>query len=1005
MTLRRFFTLRPFLIISLFVSFAVAAFAQVDTTGKITTGTGVEPSHISFKSSSFKVAGETVVKDFRPGSSQLQGARGVGRLFLLTQPTQGCNHASYTVYVNTAAKNEKDNWVKAAELNCFSSLTVHNEIFGNQYLSFAVNGSMIHPTGEDITIGNSGISHYYIQVFEKSDDQCRKYKAVYGADSIHADDEPDYVSIDLPWSPHRPQVANGIVVGAPKVYDTYALMSLRNDALQKIRAVNPFLATSITNAYGNVQGVTRDQSYLSVQATGGTPAAGNPVTSITNSQITCPAGYYPYGSNACSPVTGTSSSPVTATSSSETITPVTPTAPTIPAAPASSPLAAPTNIGPSASDVLVEQVELNAQLQMYQLLLEGAQSDALFVQNSRAISNRAQTTVAFPISIDPPRQYRHAVAEVRVLIEPYPSANSDRTEPVSIVNLLPSQKTYNVAKITSKQHAFGGAAVIEQVANVGVNTGKAKDRLYLAKDTDTVALQYDHPSVGNLHTPFPERAATGIESAFHMQRLDDCQSEWFAVDGVEDRKAIDNKNSRDNSVLFGWQFRPVLGADYVAGGPRQVFAQLALPTALEDTTFLPAVIVQTRWREYDEKRQVVGPVFHSSCTVTPIKDPVIIQNPLRVTDTTWDDAGNGLLAIRAHGTFLSPGISLQSGNKTYPPITFDGHDVQFFAPAKDVLNNGDLNILSENNHATSLTIPLLSEHAGCNIAESALWAIPRSDGSANLTLALWPGENFQKEMPNAKPLVAIGADVYGLKEKPFEKGKSCDAKGVCLYRFNASADALREATNYYVRDISWSNSKGAGPIRFAPMLAALSKYDDAAKTTTFMVAGSDLKKLANEKLKVYSSGSSDGTPPKSFIVISDSKAVLTLAQIPKGKTITVAWNPTDWPLKNEAPIVWDLALPTDEPAPSIVSTPAFVYAGDSRSVTFSGADLSTVQSISFESVPRLTFNVSADDPKSIDVLLPTSITREPGHKELIAIAKDKKGKKSTLILPIDVFRR
>ena len=182
-------------------------------------------------------------------------------------------------------------------------------------------------------------------------------------------------------------------------------------------------------------------------------------------------------------------------------------------------------VSQSSSDVLVEQVQLSAQLQIYQLLLEGAQSDTLFVQNSRAIANRAQTTVSFPISIDPPRQFRHAVAEVRVLIEPYPTAVSGLTQPVSIVTLLPSQKTYNVAKVTNKQHSFGGAAVIEQVASVGVSGGKTKDRLYLAKDTDTVALQYDHPKVKPLRSPFPEQALTGIEAALRMQRLDECDNE------------------------------------------------------------------------------------------------------------------------------------------------------------------------------------------------------------------------------------------------------------------------------------------------------------------------------------------------------------------------------------------------------------------------------------------------------------------------------------------------
>ena len=41
---------------------------------------------------------------------------------------------------------------------------------------------------------------------------------------------------------------------------------------------------------------------------------------------------------------------------------------------------------------------------------------------------------------------------------------------ISIVNLLPASKTYNVARVTSHQNAFGAGAVID-VVNVGVSTG------------------------------------------------------------------------------------------------------------------------------------------------------------------------------------------------------------------------------------------------------------------------------------------------------------------------------------------------------------------------------------------------------------------------------------------------------------------------------------------------------------------------------------------------------
>ncbi len=997
---------------------------------------------ISYKSSLFVIDDRENLKGFRSPRSlrsgakmessefgaNLNGQRGLGRLFMLTTCNAACDTArpqlSRSVWVDVSNDAFDDEWHESISVDR-DGLTINPEMFSNTQLEFAINGALIHSTGAVMHIGNPTITHYYVQVFVRNK-SCRRYTPVYGAQDGEEDDD-DYVSIDLPSDPPLPQRANGIVVGAPKVYDTYALQALQKTALQQLQTINPFVAGSITGAYGNLQGVSRDQSYLNVQAQLSTPAAAAPAPSVVNQTATCPVGYYPFGPNACSPIpSGTvSTAPITALT--QTVTPSTSTGltPTIPPAPTYNPLAAPGNVGQSSADALVEQVQLSAQLQTYQLLLQGAQSDALVVQNSRAIGNRAQTTIGFPISIDPPRQFRHAVAEVRVLIEPFPTSTSDQMPPVSIVNLLPSQKTYNVAKVTSKQRAFGGAAVIEQVASIGVSGGKTKDRLYLAKDTDTVALQYANPAVPPLHPPFPDQALTGFESAVRMQRLDECDNDWFAVDDNV-RAKLDSKTSRKNSVIFGWQFRPVLGADYVASGPRQVFAQIALPQAVNGTPFFPAVLVQTRWREYDERRQVVGPVFHSSCTVTAVKDPVIIQNPLRIHDTTWEDLGGGTLKIRARGTFLSPGISLQSGKTTYAPVSIDGSEIQFFVPAKDVLSNGGLSLLAENNVPTSLTIPLGDSHRGCDISSLSLWAIPQASGSAHVRMMLTPGSKFADELPNAHPLVLIGSDVYGLKEKPFENGAACDKedKRICVYHFDAPLDTLRFSGNVFVRNLSWSNSNLPGQIHFAPFLASLSKYyEDPPKanakshakavspldrSVTYLVSGSDLKFFSRESvpdLRAYSVDSPGGVPVSKLFPISDSEALLTLPKAPKGKTITISWTPSRWPLSQEAPIVWDLTIPGKEVTPSITVAPAFLYSGDSQAVKYSGVDFSTVQSVSFEGSLALPFVIGPDDPTTLSVSIPTAVTKEAGHKEFVATTKDAKGKLGHLVLPIDIFKR
>ena len=105
-----------------------------------------------------------------------------------------------------------------------------------------------------------------------------------------------------------------------------------------------------------------------------------------------------------------------------------------------------------------------------------------------------------------------------------------------------------------------------------------------------------------------------------------------------------------NAVVFGWQFRPVLGADYVKGGMRQVFAQLSLPVSVSEA-FVPTVFVQTRWRAYDPKKQVVGMVYRNTCTVRQDTGGISLLNPIYVRNVTVTDVGNGIAKLRAKGSF------------------------------------------------------------------------------------------------------------------------------------------------------------------------------------------------------------------------------------------------------------------------------------------------------------------------------------------------------------------
>jgi hypothetical protein len=283
----------------------------------------------------------------------------------------------------------------------------------------------------------------------------------------------------------------------------------------------------------------------------------------------------------------------------------------VPTAPASTPLSAPANIGVSSADILTEQVELNAQITNLRLLLQGALSDQYVVRHSRPVATRKQTTLGFTVTLDPPRQFRHAVAEVRVLIVPPPGPDG-----VSIVNLLPAEKTYNVAKITSHQDAFGAGVAIAPVS-VGVAAGRSRDRLYLVKDTDTLALQYPPPipTLQTIKRPFPQYAHDkykGTADLIGWDELGNCHDP-----GEPGEPAPNELHIGPNATLFGWQFRPVLGEQYVRGGQRQVFAQLAMPPGMTIQSDSFKMYIQTRWRAYDPKRQVVGAIYTSKLQLSP----------------------------------------------------------------------------------------------------------------------------------------------------------------------------------------------------------------------------------------------------------------------------------------------------------------------------------------------------------------------------------------------------
>jgi hypothetical protein len=247
-------------------------------------------------------------------------------------------------------------------------------------------------------------------------------------------------------------------VGAPKVFDNRAL-TLQLEALQKaLQQQQSSNATidlkAVMAALANTQGLTQSEvsSALSVL---GNPT---PATSLTTDAKT---GNVDTNGN---PLPNS-----TDTQTSKNVASVTPAASGFDSF-ATLPSGFKPAFGPSASDLLNDQINLNYQIVNLQMVLERALSDRLYSECGKPDKNdprpnctRLQTVLGFNVSLDPPRVANDAVAVVEVTLSPPatpPSSGGNGDHDLSLVAVLPQEKTYNSAALSSSSHAYSGAAVV-----------------------------------------------------------------------------------------------------------------------------------------------------------------------------------------------------------------------------------------------------------------------------------------------------------------------------------------------------------------------------------------------------------------------------------------------------------------------------------------------------------------------------------------------------------------
>ena len=436
---------------------------------------------------------------------------------------------------------------------------------------------------------------------------------------------PNYYLLSAAETPDGgPPPSNGIEVGRAKVFDNRTLTLMLEAWTEQLRNKQFVDVQKLSDALGKFQGYRLHEFSSSLSVT--TPTIPGTTREATDNFATALT------------ATGASTNQSLANKTTTTNPAYTPTAPTLDALNTTIPTM---SYSESAGDLLSDQVSLTYQIMNLRMLLERSLSDRLLANGKP----RLQAVIGFNITLNPPRIANNAVAVVEVTLQ----SESSGPEGVSVVAMMPQEKTYNAQSLSTKANAFGAAAVAK-VVQVSYNQ-KSKDQTYfLYRDNDTVAF---------------ERPA----------------------------------GATPNSTTFGWMFRPVLGRPSVATENRQLFAVVALPdedsgeTSAAERLKKLKVCVKTYWRRFDSKTMtsfsmedanrraqvlyaltlnLAKPRFFDSRFTNEYKDyELLVPSTLRyqenlepgISDISWMSTGAKSALVTVVGTNLFSGTKIALGDK------------------------------------------------------------------------------------------------------------------------------------------------------------------------------------------------------------------------------------------------------------------------------------------------------------------------------------------------------
>jgi len=638
------------------------------------------------------------------------------------------------------------------------------------------------------------------------------------------------------------------------------------------------------------------------------------------------------------------------------------------------------NFGANAGDLLNDQINLTYQIFNLRMILERSLSDRLIEDDPRM-----QAVLGFNVTIDPPRTAVDAVAVVEVTL----SSTTTSGKPLSLVAMMPQEKTYNAATLSTKARQFGGSA-IANVVEVGVNARRRTQTFYLYRDNDTIAyerMDRDHP----------------------------------------------------NQLVFGWMFRPVLGRRSVAPGFRQMLAVAALP--LKDLCLSNdckaeslKADVRTYWKKYDpntltsfESRDANRATRFKYATTFGLSRPELFESRYlntnsytdivvkptskfddelepKATSIAWTAVGAKNALISATGKNFFSGTQLTFGDKTYGVaeglILKSNNALELMVPL-DALSSGPGVIsgrygkaidflVDDNKEGISMSATVGAPRAGVRDVMIRLLTKSRQP----LHLADLPRDPRDPHL-FATPLVTIGGSTMPI---PYE---ITETKGAVIIK-GSIADAPSVTNSRLIR-VSW-------PFRPAHWTAVIEQVDNAMD---FVISKNGAKNflLQSREDRGFVKDDHENELPAGtcWTLRYEGKTLPVTSDLCHGDKRIVKLNsnavlinfgakeavPEKMLLVDPAGIPFPLELPKapDAPAPA---KPLEVNQFDSVFIELPVKKFADVTAVEANQQP-LRFSQKPEDEKTIRVQVTRDLTAQPGNVD-ITVTEDKKIKTTRLVI-------